>query len=127
MTRIEPMAASQSSSPNTLCGEQLVEEFTQYQYESRAYPRIKLTIEIVARASNGLGTVFGTPFKAVTTDISPAGIGFIHSTAVPDKYLAITLGTNGQQRSVLVEVVRCRAVGDLFEIGAKFMRQLDDV
>lgn len=127
MTRIEPMAAGRSSDTDLLWGEQLAEELTQHQYESRSFPRTKLTAEMVARASNALGTVFGTPFKTITTDISSAGIGFLHTTAVPDKYLAITIGAVGRQRSFLVQVVRCRAVGNFYEIGAGFIRPLDEV
>ena len=83
-------------------------------------------MEIVVRASNGRGSVFGTPFKAITTDISPGGMGFLHTTTVPYKFLAITFGQNGQQTFALVEVVRCRSVGNFYEIGAKFIRPLDN-
>ncbi len=127
MTGIEPMPANNSSTATYLWGEQLADELTHFEYEARAHVRTKLTVELVARASNGKGNVFGTPFNAVTTDISAGGIGFLHSTAVLNKYLAIELGAGHRRALVLVEVVRCRSVGDLFEIGAKFIRLLDTV
>ena len=127
MTRIEPISASQSHAANSLWGEQLTEELTGFEYEARVQPRTKLTTEIAVRASNGRGSIFGAPFNAITTDISPSGIGFLHTTAVSDKFLAITMGQNGRRAYVLVEVVRCRAVGSLYEIGAKFIRPLDHV
>lgn len=125
MTGIEPMPANNSSVATYLWGEQLADELTYFEYEARAHPRTKLTVEVVARASNGKGNVFGTTFNVITTDISPGGIGFLHTTAVPDKFLAIELGAKHRRAFVLVEVVRCRSVGNLYEIGAKFIRLLD--
>ena len=127
MSRIEPLPGNEPSAEAHLWGEQLVEEFTGFEYEARAYPRTKLTAEIVVRATNGLGSVFGTPFTAITTDISPSGLGFLHTTAVPDRFLAITLGENGRRVFVLVEVVRCRSVGKLYEVGVKFIQPLENV
>jgi hypothetical protein len=127
MSRINPLSGSRQSPETSLWGERVMEELTGYDYEARAYPRTKLTSEIVVRPTNGLGSVFGTPFNAVTVDISPSGIGFLHTAAVPDKYLAILLGTNGRRKFVLVEVVRCRAVGNFYEIGAQFIRPLESV
>lgn len=127
MSRIEPKPARQPSATASLWGEQLVEELTGFEYEARAHPRTKRTVEIEARATNGTGSVFGTPFKAITTDLSPSGIGFLHTSAVADKFLVITLGQNSHRVRVLVEVVRCRCVGNFYEIGAKFIRPLDNV
>ena len=127
MAKIKPFSGSRSSAATFRGGDQLVGDFTHFEYEARAQPRTKLTIEIVARASNGEGTVFGTPFNAVTTNISSSGIGFLHTTPVMDKFLAITLGAKDRRAFVLVEVVRCRAVGDFYEIGAKFIRLIDSV
>lgn len=127
MTRIEPMRASQPSMAAHPWAEQLVEELTSFEYEARTHPRTKLTAEIVVRATNGRGSVFGTPFKAITTDISPGGMGFLHTSAVPDRYLAVTIGQNGRRVFVLAEVARCRSVGDFYEMGVRFIRPLDDV
>ena len=125
MTGIEPRPANSTTAVNDHWGEQLADELTHFEYESRAHPRTKLTIEIVARASNRQGNVLGTPFNAISTDISPGGIGFLHTTAVADKFLVIDLGVRDHRASVLVEVVRCRPVGIFYEIGAKFIRLLD--
>ena len=81
----------------------------------------------MVRATNGRGDVFGSPFKAITTDISRNGMGFLHTSAVGDKFLALTIGQNGRRVSILVEVVRCRAVSDLYEMGVKFIRRLDNL
>ncbi|MBC8354183.1 MAG: PilZ domain-containing protein [Planctomycetes bacterium] len=127
MTKIEPVLESPTSADAYLWGEQLAEELTRFQFEARAHPRTKLTVELTARASNRNGSVFGTPFDAITTDISPGGLGFLHTTTVSDKFLAITLGPKHQQAFVLVEVVRCRPIGQFYEIGAKFIRLLDAI
>ena len=127
MTKTEPAFEIRSPDETYFWGEQLAEALTQFEYESRAHPRTKLTIEIVASATNRGGSVFGTPFNAITTDISPGGIGFIHTTTVSDKYLAITLGPRHQRACVLVEVVRCRPIGSLYDVGARFLRLLDDI
>ncbi len=127
MTKIESMLVSDAPENISLWGEQLATELTHFEHELRAYRRTKLTVEIVARASTVDGSTLGTPFKAITTDISPGGIGFIHTTAVPDKFLAIDLGAAHRRARILVEVVRCRSVGDFYEVGGKFVQLLDVV
>lgn len=125
MTGIEPIPATRSTATTDDWGEQLADELTHFEYESRAHPRTKLTVEIEVRASNRSGSKLGTPFNAITTDISPGGIGFLHTTPVGDKFLAIELGGKHRRASALVEVVRCRPVGIFYEIGAKFVRLVD--
>ncbi|MCA9122716.1 MAG: PilZ domain-containing protein [Planctomycetaceae bacterium] len=125
MTGIEPLPAPRSSADTHDWGEQLSDELTHFEYETRAHPRTKLTVEILIRASNRDGSKLGTPFNAITTDISPGGIGFLHTTPVGDKYLVIELGVKHRRASVLVEVVRCRPVGNFYEIGSKFIRLFD--
>lgn len=127
MSGIEPLSARPPVATADLWGEQLVKDLSSFEYEARAHPRTKLTVEIVVCATNGMASVFGAPFKAITTDVSPSGMGFLHTSAVPAKFLAITLGQNGQRVFVLVEVARCRSVGNFYEIGVKFIRPLDAV
>ncbi len=125
MTKIEPMPGGLTTSADLSWGEELKEELTKFEYEARAHQRTKLTIEIAVRPSNSDGSIVGTPFTAITTDISPGGIGFLHSSPVPDKFLAVTLTTNHRQATVLVEVVRCRSIGTFCEVGARFICLLD--
>ena len=127
MSRIEPVPGNQPSTQVYAWSDRLVEELTGFDYEARDYPRTKLTSDIVVRATNGSGSIFGTSFNAVTTDISASGIGFLHTCAVPDRFLAITLGRNGSRVYALVEVVRCRSVGQLYEVGVRFIRRLETV
>jgi hypothetical protein len=103
--------------------EQLAHELTDFEHE-REVPRRKLTAEVLVRPVNADCTTFGEPFRAVTTDISAAGLGFLHTRAVSDKYLCVTF-RNGTDTSILVEVMRCRPVGPLYEIGGEFVRKIE--
>ena len=103
--------------------ERLVHELASCDTELRKDPRHKLTAEVVVRPVNGAGTIFGEPFRAVTTDISRSGIGFLYSRAVTDKYVCVTF-RDGSGTCVILEVVRCRPVGPFYEIGGEFVRRI---
>lgn len=104
----------------------LVRELTEFEQDARESKRHKITMEVIVRPVNGDGTTFGAAYRAVSTDISATGLGFLHRRPVSDKYLCVTFRTEAEL-SVIIEVVRCRPVGPLFEVGGVFVRKLDGV
>ena len=67
----------------------------------------------------------GDPFSIVTWNITGNGIALIHYEEVKAKYLALQIPNSGGEKMRLVaEVLRCRPVGKLYNIGAKFVARL---
>lgn len=58
-------------------------------------------------------------FVAVTRDISTRGISFFQIDPVDDHYVSIRFGESAVK--VVIEVLRCRKIGPLWEIAGKFL------
>ena len=63
----------------------------------------------------------GTPFRAVTRDLSVTGLGLVYTRAIDDKYLQVTIRTTTGVKSLTVEVAGCRSLGAFYDIGGKFV------
>ena len=63
----------------------------------------------------------GEPFRGVTRDLSAVGIGIVHTRAIDDQYLQVTIRTSTNVKCLTVEVVGCRSLGAFYEIGGKFV------
>ena len=99
----------------------------EHRIEQRQFPRYKLTCEVWVQPVNNRFEPLGDAFVAVSRDISAAGIGFVHSKAIRDKYLWLRLvAPGGKRMNVIVEVVRCRPLGVFYEVGSKFVAKLDE-
>lgn len=95
--------------------------------EERQYPRHKLTIEVWVQPVGSNFEPLGSPFTAVSRDISTGGIGLMYTRAIRDRYLWLRLvTTGGGTMNVIVEVLRCRPIGVFYDIGAKFVAKLDE-
>lgn len=82
--------------------------------ERRVPLSIPLTVTPVGNAIRRSGE-----FIAVTRDISTRGVSFFHTDPADDHYLCIRSGES--QIKVVIEVLRCRKVGPLWEIAGKFL------
>jgi hypothetical protein len=65
----------------------------------------------------------GEAFLAVTRDISVGGLCMYHLQNVTARFLQLELSGHGsdEQLGVVLEVVRCRQTGPLFEIAGRFV------
>jgi hypothetical protein len=62
-----------------------------------------------------------TAFVAVTRDVSTKGISFLHTAPVDDHYLYLQFPESSQgSLTVIMEVLRRRQVGPLWEIAGNF-------
>ena len=94
--------------------------------EKRSEARYSMTVPVrVCQISHSFERV-GEEFVAVSRDISTRGISFFHTAAVSEKWLSVelTVPEVGTMQAV-IEVLRCRAVGPLFEIAGRFVNDLN--
>ena len=62
---------------------------------------------------------------ALSRDISTGGMSLIHTEEVQDKLLVVELPiTPGQKTQVVLEVLRCRSIGQFYEVGGRFVSKL---
>jgi len=98
--------------------------------EMREFQRHKLTVEVEVHPLNSKFEPVGEGFVAVTQDISTGGLGFIHTRAVNDKLLCISLSEEMWQAHLgqvfVMEVKRCDPVGSLYAVGGRFIGKIDD-
>lgn len=68
----------------------------------------------------------GDPFSAMTRDISPEGIGLVHTEPIVSQLLALRMSLAGEEVNVVTEVQWCREMGPFYYIGGKFGAKLND-
>lgn len=65
----------------------------------------------------------GRPFKVMVRDLSAKGIGLVHTEELRDQTIAISWrGLRRVRIIVVARVLRCRQVGDFFDIGAMLIQ-----
>lgn len=101
----------------------LVASAKQYQGANRrAEPRHTLGVAVRVAAVDEAHKIIGTDFVAVTRDVSARGVSLYHTQPVTDKLLALEFELpGGEKRQLLLDVLRCRPVGPLFEIAGQFI------
>ncbi len=86
-------------------------------HEKRTRARHAITAVVVALPINAAGEPAGEAFKAVTRDLSTAGLSLLHTRMVKAKFLAIEiLNGDGNPICAHLEVIRCQAVGQFYLI-----------
>jgi hypothetical protein len=93
----------------------------QYIGEQRAHPRHAICVAIEAIPFDSQGHQAGKAFTAVTKDISASGLSFLHHSAILDRYLLVRFPRSERCNSqwIVVEVLRRRPVGPLWEIAGR--------
>ena len=95
--------------------------------ERRAAPRRSFVAEVPVIPVDDHFRPLGDPFLVLTRDISSRGLSFVHNQAIYTKHLVVELPAgSGKGIQVAVEIVRCRAIGSLYEIGGKFVEKFTD-
>ena len=78
------------------------------QPERRLAERYPLQVVAMATPLDEQFRPTGAPFPVLTRDISPSGIGLVHSRPLDMKYIQLDLtGPNGHELHMTVEVLRC--------------------
>lgn len=101
----------------------LVASARQYQGTNRrSEPRHTLGVAVRVAVVNEAHKIIGADFVAVTRDISARGVALYHTQPVTDKLLAVEFELpGGEKRRLLLDVLRCRPVGPLFEVAGQFI------
>lgn len=95
--------------------------------ERRSEQRHPIAVPIIARPVGEDLQSAGEPFVAVTKDISTRGVALLHHEPIDSKYMAVRLtDRDGRKLTGAIEVLRCRQVGQFFEVGGKFVTKLYD-
>jgi hypothetical protein len=82
--------------------------------DRRREHRYPLLVPVVVTPVGGPG------FTAVTRDISRRGISFLHTTTIDDHYVYLQFPELLETPAIVVEVLRRRQVGPLWEIAGAF-------
>ncbi|HKD36129.1 MAG TPA: PilZ domain-containing protein [Pirellulales bacterium] len=92
-----------------------------YIVEQRAFPRHPVCVPIEVIVFDKQGRQTAPPFVAVAKDISATGLSFLHDSAIGDPYLLVRFPDSGNhsQQWLVLEFVRGRRVGKLWEIGGR--------
>jgi len=93
-------------------------------HEKRQRPRHSIMAVVVAQPCNAAGNLAGEPFKAVTRDLSTAGLSLLHTRMVKAKFLSIEiLNHHGEPIRAHLEVIRCHPVGPFYSIAGSFVER----
>jgi hypothetical protein len=90
--------------------------------EKRCEPRHAMALRAVVVPLNAQGEVSGHAFVCLTNNISASGLSLLHTSAVNELLLEVTLdNAAGDPLHGTLEVLRCRPVGECFEIAGRFV------
>jgi hypothetical protein len=92
--------------------------------EQRCEPRHSTALRAVVVMLNDRGEACGRPFVCLTNNISASGLSLLHTSAVSELLLEVELDDpSGGQRRGTLEVLRCRSLGECFEIAGRFAQR----
>jgi hypothetical protein len=90
--------------------------------DRRRAPRHEVVSPVAVVPVDGGFHPIGSPFLAVTRDLSASGIALLHTRAVESELLVVELPTPaGQVMQVAMRVTRCQSVGRFYEIAGSFI------
>lgn len=97
--------------------------------EHRTHRRHLMALPILVQPVDQEFQPQGAPYKVVLHDISTGGAGLLHTRAIKDRFLALELrnsqGTDAETVHLVMEVLRCRSAGPMYDIGGRFITRLD--
>jgi hypothetical protein len=67
----------------------------------------------------------GEPFSMVTRDVSPSGVGLVHSEPIRHKFLALQMLLNGERVNFVIKVVWNMGLGPFYGAGGEFVAKLE--
>jgi len=91
----------------------------------RGEPRVEAELEVLAVPVNEDAEPTAEPFKAITRDVSPNGVGILHTRSVSCTHLAVRFRLGkGDTIELLIKVLRCRPTGPFYHIGCRIVKKL---
>lgn len=93
--------------------------------ERRSERRYLMAVPLWVQPVDGQFKAIGPPFAAVTRDISPKGIGLVHTQPIDPQLLALRMSLADEEVILAAEVVWCRPLGPFYYIGGEFFAKLE--
>ena len=95
--------------------------------QRRASRRLPVVVPVVALPLDDDFRPSGTTFAAITRDLSTTGLRLFSTRIASSKFLAVELTpSSGQSIQVVLQVLRCKAIGRFYEIAGPFVARTDD-
>jgi PilZ domain len=96
-----------------------------YVADQRTYQRYPVCVPVEVIPYNLRGQRTGEPIAAATKDVSASGMALLFTESVQDRLLVVSFPQSKQHadQGIILQVVRCRQVGPLWEIGGRFLTQ----
>ena len=92
--------------------------------ERRSERRCLMVVPVMAQPVDEQSNATGAPFSVVTRDISPKGIGLVHSEPIDQTLLALQMTLADEEVNVVADVQWCKAFGPFYYFGGKFVKKL---
>lgn len=92
--------------------------------DRREEGRSRLISPIVVQPISDDFLPVGECFEGIARDVSTIGIGFVCTTPIQHKLLAIRLKSRDGKIDVAGEVIRCEQQGAYFDVGCKLISKL---
>jgi hypothetical protein len=93
--------------------------------ERRSEGRHWMVVPVLVQPVDEQFRAIGAPFAVVTRDISPKGIGLVHSEPIEHQWLALQMSLAGEQVNVAAEVLWCKGFGPFYYVGGEFVAKLE--
>jgi hypothetical protein len=92
--------------------------------ERRSQRRYLMVVPVMAQPVNEQFSPTAAPFAIVTRDISPKGIGLVHSEPVDQTLLALQMVLADEEVNLVADIQWCKAFGPFYYFGGKFIKKL---
>jgi hypothetical protein len=93
--------------------------------ERRSERRYLMVLPVTAQPVDEQYLPTGTPFAVVSRDISPKGIGLVHSEPVEHSLLALQMFIAAEEVNLVADVQWCQAYGPFYYFGGEFVKKLE--
>jgi hypothetical protein len=93
--------------------------------ERRSERRYLMVLPVRAQPVDEQCLPTGPPFAVVTRDVSPKGIGLVHSEPVQRTLLALQMFIADEEVSLVADVQWCEAFGPFYYLGGEFVKRLE--
>ena len=95
--------------------------------ERRSMQRRRLIVKVLAQPIDEDYNPIGEPMPVVSRDISPKGIGLVHTEPIESERLALEMQLGDQMVKLVGAVKWCGPCGPFYYIGCQFVGKLNRV
>ncbi len=93
--------------------------------ERRSEKRYLMAMPVLVQPVDEQSNAVGVPFAAMSRDISPKGVGLVHTEPIEHAMLALRMSLAGEDVKLITAVRWCRTVSPFYYVGAEFVSKLE--